>query len=106
VWTIAAPDSRCNAGGRGTSLLQLARPGRFVGVRLAGATHLDAEGTGSGPVARLVCGAPHTANIDALRALAVDWITHLLDDSPGDARLAGTKAGTTSMVGDARATTL
>ena len=106
VWTIAAPDGRCNAGGRGTALLQGARPGRFVGVRLAGGTHLDAEGTGSGHIARLACGAPPTENVDALRALAVDWITHLLADSPGDARLAGTKAGTTSMVGDARATTL
>jgi hypothetical protein len=106
VWTIAAADSMCNAGGRGTTLLQARRPGRFVGVRLTGGTHLDAEGTDSGGAARVMCGTPRAENIDALRALAADWISHLLGERPDRAHLAGAKAGTTSNVGRATAVIL
>ncbi len=52
VRTVAAPDSRCNAHGRGTKVLRRERPGQFVGVCLADGTHVDAEGENSGKVAR------------------------------------------------------
>jgi dienelactone hydrolase len=106
VWTIAAPDSRCNAGGKGTVILQRERAGRFVGVRLEGGTHIDAEGSDSGRAARLVCGTPTIENVDALRVLAVDWTTNLFAGTPQAAMLAGTGAGTTSNLGRAIAATL
>jgi hypothetical protein len=106
VWTIAAPDSRCNAKGRGTALLQRHRPGRFVGVRLEGGTHIDAEGANSGRTARLVCGAPRSENVEALRTLTADWMMHLFAATPDDALLARTRPDEASTLGHAIARTL
>nr|MCU0260506.1 hypothetical protein [Ilumatobacteraceae bacterium] len=82
VWTIAAPDSRCNANGSGTRVLQAKRPDEFVGVRLSTGSHIDAEGPDAGRLAELVCGAPTGANVDAVRTIAANWIGALLAGRP------------------------
>jgi hypothetical protein len=101
VWTIAAPDSSCNASGSGTRLLKSKRPAEFIGVRLVNGTHVDAIGTGD-----LVCGRPRTENVAALRTLAMSWISNLFAQTPNSALLATTVAGTSSPVGAATALTL
>lgn len=101
VWTVAAPDSSCNASGSGTKLLKSKRPNEFIGVRLVNGTHVDAIGTGD-----LVCGTPRAANVAALRTLAASWISNLLAGTPTSALLATTPAGTSSTVGTATAVTL
>jgi len=107
VWTIAAPDSRCNAHGRGTKVLQRARAGQFVGVRLAGGTHVDAEGEEPGRFATAMCGVPLPENVAGLRDLAAGWIRNLLNGIDTPAYLAGTPSGTvTTLKGGAGATTL
>jgi hypothetical protein len=88
VWTIAAPDSRCNASGSGTAALQLKRPDQFVGVRLTTGSHVDAEGPDSGRLAWLVCGTPTAVNVDAVRTIAADWIAALLAGRPETALFA------------------
>ena len=101
VWTIAAPDSSCNASGSGTKLLKSKRPTEFIGVRLVNGTHVDAIGT-----ADAVCGAPRSENVSALRTLAVSWISNLFAGTPSSALLARSVSGTSSAVGSATAVTL
>lgn len=101
VWTVAAPDSSCNASGSGTRLLKSKRPAEFIGVRLVNGTHVDAIGTGD-----LVCGTPRADNVAAVRTLAISWISNLFAGTPASALLAGTSAGTSSAVGSATAVTL
>ena len=81
VLAITAPPSACNAFGSGTRALVTARPGRFVGVQLAGGSHVDAEGPDSDPLARGLCGSPIQANVEALRSIASGWITNALTGS-------------------------
>lgn len=88
VWTIAAPDSSCNAKSSGTRALLQGRPGQFVGVRLTTGSHVDAEGTDGGRMASLVCGAVRAENVSAVRTLAASWIGALLAGRPGDALFA------------------
>ncbi len=93
VLQIASPPNPCNAFGTGTAALVSTRPDRFVGVELVGGTHLDAEGPNIGRLAEAVCGHPETVNVDAVRALAADWITNaftgsslgIVDGTPGEA---------------------
>jgi alpha/beta hydrolase fold len=92
VWTIAAPDSRCNASGSGTAALRVKRPDQFVGVRLTTGSHVDAEGPDSGRLAGLVCGTPTAANVDAVRTITADWIGALLADRPETALFADPSA--------------
>jgi len=106
VWTIAAPDSSCNAKGKGTRALRGSRPDGFVGVLLEGGTHVDAEGDDSGTAAERVCGRPLAENVAAVKVLAADWVTNLLGGTPGDGLLAATAPGDRSRVGDATAVTL
>ncbi|MFM7251692.1 MAG: hypothetical protein ACKO27_01300 [Ilumatobacteraceae bacterium] len=101
VWTIAAPDSSCNASGSGTRLLTSKRPSEFVGVRLVNGTHVDATGS-----ANITCGAPRAENVAALRTLAISWIANMLAGTPTSGLLATTSAGTSSAVGSATAVTL
>jgi hypothetical protein len=100
VRTVAAEDSRWNAAGRGTTLLRRARPGEFVGVRLAGGTHIDAEGDDAGRLVRLACGTPRPENVSALRSLAAGWIGDLLTGVETPAFLAATTAGTVTVLPD------
>lgn len=101
VWTIAAPDSSCNATGSGTRLLKSKRPSEFIGVRLVNGTHVDATGS-----ANIACGTPRAENVTAVRTLAASWISNLLAGTPASALLATTAAGTSSAVGSATAVTL
>jgi hypothetical protein len=107
VRTVAAPDSRCNARGRGTKVLQRERAGEFVGVRLAGGTHVDAEGENTSRLATAMCGAPRSENVAGLRALAAGWIRDLLHGTDTPEYLVGTQRGSvTTLPGGAVATTL
>ncbi|MBF6353559.1 alpha/beta hydrolase [Nocardia higoensis] len=73
IQTISAAPSWCNSLGTGTTAVQtyLHRP--FLGVRVPGGSHVDAEGTSSDTLGSLVCGSPQTAHVSALDALAVGW---------------------------------
>jgi len=107
VRTVAAPDSSCNASGSGTKLLQQKRPGQFVGVRLTGGTHVDAEGENASSLSITTCGRPLTANVAALRHLAAGWVNQYLGQAPAGAFLDTTTAGTVSTLpSGATATTL
>ncbi len=104
VLQIASPPSLCNAGAAGTRALVAARPGRFVGVELLGGTHVDAEGPNSDPFAEWLCGHPLTANVEAVRTIAADWITSLFTgSSPG---ILGGAPGQRIAVGGATAVVL
>ncbi len=74
IYQIAGECSSCNAFGSGTVALTDARPDRFVGVRLEGGTHVDAEGSSAGPLAWLACGYPQPRNVEAVPAIAAGWI--------------------------------
>lgn len=101
VWTIAAPDSSCNASGSGTKLLKSKRPTEFVGVNLVNGNHMDATASSN-----RACGTPRTENVSAVRGLAASWISSLLAGTPSTALLATTLSGTSTSVGAATATTL
>ena len=75
IYQIAAECALCNAFGSGTTALVGARPDRFVGVKLVGGTHVDAEGASSGLLGWLVCGRPLPRNIAAVQSIAAGWIT-------------------------------
>ena len=75
LYQIAAECWFCNSFGSGTRALVDARPDRFVGVKLVGGTHIDAEGASSGPLAALVCGFPQPQNVAAAQTIAAGWIT-------------------------------
>ncbi|RDI60564.1 hypothetical protein DFR76_115194 [Nocardia pseudobrasiliensis] len=75
ILAVAGSPSWCNSFGSGTAALQrdLHRP--FVGVRLRGGSHTDAEGASSDALGELLCGTPVSANVNALHRLALGW-TH------------------------------
>ena len=75
VLTISSPPCLCNFFGSGTNALVDARPGQFVGVGLAGGTHVDVEGASTDILAELVCGFPLPVNVAAVESLATGWIT-------------------------------
>ena len=75
IYQIAAECALCNAFGSGTTALVGARPDRFVGVKLVGGTHVDAEGDSSGLLGWLVCGRPLPRNIAAVQSIGAGWIT-------------------------------
>jgi hypothetical protein len=92
VRTISAPFSGCNAGNNAdpalAAVMQAARAaGRdgFVGLRLVDrATHIDAEGEDTSPLAVWACGqgAPQPANVALLRALSVAWALEMVLPGP------------------------
>lgn len=86
VLAVVAPASRCNAGQLGVAALRSVQAaaraaGRtdFVGVEMAGGTHVDAEGADTEALAVRACreGWPRPDNVAALRALAVHWAAAL-----------------------------
>ena len=79
VFQIAADCGLCNAFGSGTSELVDARPDTFVGVRLEGGKHTDAEGASSGLIGMLTCGIPDSANVVAVPAIAAGWINDVFN---------------------------
>lgn len=78
VYQIASGCNLCNGFGSGTTALENARPGKFVGVLLKHGTHIDAEGASSGFPAKLVCGFPRSANVAAVQDIASGWIIDAL----------------------------
>ncbi|OBF26850.1 hypothetical protein A5727_26645 [Mycobacterium sp. ACS4331] len=78
VYQIAAEPCLCNAFGSGTEVLISERAGRFVGVLVAGGSHIDPEGVNSGPLAALACGPSKPQNSAAVPVLAAGWITDML----------------------------
>ncbi|MBX3603259.1 MAG: alpha/beta hydrolase [Rubrivivax sp.] len=106
VLAVVAPPSPCNAGQLGAATLRgvqaaaraAGRDG-FIGVELAGGTHLDAEGGDSEALAVRACreGWPKPENVAALRALAVHWAAALAaapDRPPGAASSAAALSAT------------
>ncbi|WP_067860880.1 alpha/beta hydrolase [Nocardia shimofusensis] len=73
IQAISAALSWCNNLGTGTTAMQthLHRP--FLGVRIPGSSHVDAEGSSSDAVGTAVCGTPQTAHASTLDTLAVGW---------------------------------
>lgn len=80
VYQIAAPPQPWNSSGATTKELVAARPGQFVGVTLAGGSHVDSL-IGGSPifdfVAQLATGFSPSGNTDAVYTLATGWINDL-----------------------------
>lgn len=81
VFQIAADCGLCNVFGAGTSALVDSRPDGFVGVRLEGGKHTDAEGASSGLIGMLTCGVPDSANVAAVPVIAAGWINDVFTGS-------------------------
>jgi len=81
VFQIAADCALCNVFGAGTSALVDSRPDGFVGVRLEGGKHTDAEGASSGLIGMLTCGVPDSANVAAVPVIAAGWINDVFTGS-------------------------
>ncbi|MFZ0832854.1 MAG: alpha/beta hydrolase [Mycobacterium sp.] len=97
VYQIASPCGLCNGFGSGTTALEAARPGQFVGVLLEHGTHIDAEGASSGFPAKLVCGFPRSRNVDAVQILAGGWIVDALHPQDPPIGVYGTPGSTISV---------
>ena len=74
VLQIASPPYVWNANGIAVDQATASRPGEFVGVRLAGGSHVDYEGRSSDLLAKIACGFPRPENVLAAQDLAVGWI--------------------------------
>ncbi|MEV6278903.1 hypothetical protein [Nocardia sp. NPDC051832] len=82
ILTISAAPALCNSFGIGTTAVQsLRRP--FVGIRLRGGVHTDAEGASSDPLGTLFCGTPTAANAATLSTLALGWTGDFLSGATG-----------------------
>ena len=103
VFQIAADCALCNVFGAGTSALVDSRPDGFVGVRLEGGKHTDAEGASSGLVGTLTCGVPDSANVAAVPVIAAGWINDVFTGSEDGLYGAG---GERFHIGDATAVVL
>lgn len=73
ILTVSGPAGLCNNFGSGTAALQTRLHRPYVGVRLPGGVHTDAEGTSSDVVGELFCGAPRSDDIGTLQTLATGW---------------------------------
>ncbi|MEV3901659.1 hypothetical protein AB0K11_04975 [Mycobacterium sp. NPDC050551] len=82
VLQIASPDGVWNNFGASTADLVAARPGEFVGVRIAGGSHIDAEGRSSDLLARLLIGVPRPENVRAVQVIAAEWANTLYGPAP------------------------
>ncbi|MBF6331151.1 alpha/beta hydrolase [Nocardia transvalensis] len=111
ILTVSGPPSLCNSFGSGTVALQRTLHRPFVGVQFDTGTHTDAEGASSDMLGDILCGAPHPANVKALRTLTLGWLADFFagtttpDYYPtGDTRTAATPAASGSIpaVPDAR----
>ncbi|GAA0595531.1 alpha/beta hydrolase [Actinomadura livida] len=89
VRTISAPDGTCNNGGSGTDAVQAGVHAPFVGVRLPGGAHTDAEGASTDAVGTIACGTPKAENIAVLQTFAVAWATDAFKGTQTPAYLPG-----------------
>jgi hypothetical protein len=113
VFQIAAPPYAWNSFGSGVAQLQQARPGEFVGVRLDGGSHVDAEGASTDILASIACGFSRPQNVAALQAIAAGWIDDAIDGTrdgvygdPGEALSVETAAGRATAVALGSAATM
>ncbi|MGB3480628.1 MAG: hypothetical protein WBB07_00240 [Mycobacterium sp.] len=79
VYQISAEPCVCNAFGSGPAVLEQRRPGQFTGVRLAGGSHVDAEGASTDLLGALACGFSRPGNPAALQSIAAGWITDMFE---------------------------
>ncbi|MFB1296167.1 lipocalin family protein [Mycobacterium sp. pW049] len=80
VYQVAAPPQPWNSGGATTKELVAARPGQFVGVTLAGGSHVDSLIGGNAFFdffAQLATGISPRGNTQAVYTLASGWINDL-----------------------------
>ncbi|MEO3760928.1 alpha/beta hydrolase [Mycobacterium sp. B14F4] len=80
IYQLAAPKYFWNQFGVGSSALQQARPGEFIGVTLVGGSHVDAM-RGGNPLIQfsqqLVSGFSTRQNVAAARMLMVGWVNDM-----------------------------
>jgi hypothetical protein len=76
VLAILGEGGQCNFQSNATPILRsLGR--EFVGIRLKGGTHCDAEGGSTDFGCKLMCGSPKKANISALQEFGAAWLGFL-----------------------------
>ncbi len=104
IYQLAAPSYFWNQFGAASEALVQARPDRFVGVVLAGGSHIDAM-QGGNPLIQfsqqLVAGFSQPQNVEAAKILMVGWINDMfagdMEDGiyadPGDVITMNTPAG-------------
>ncbi|OBF32921.1 hypothetical protein A5724_19965 [Mycobacterium sp. ACS1612] len=82
IYNLAAPRYFWNQFGVGTDALLAARPGTFIGVTLAGGSHVDSM-RGGNPLIQfgqeLVAGFVRPQNGDAAQILMIDWANEMFD---------------------------
>jgi acetyl esterase/lipase len=104
IYQLAAPSYFWNQFGAANDALVQARPDRFVGVVLAGGSHVDAMQGGNHLIQfsqQLVAGFTLPQNVDAAKILMVGWINDMFDPTqedgiyaqPGEVITIGTAAG-------------
>lgn len=81
VTMIAARPNAWNMYGDNTIEIIEAAPDRFVGVRLDGGSHIDAEGASTDAWGELGCGPSTPENAAAVQTITADWINDFLSGS-------------------------
>ena len=108
ILLIAAPPGRNNNLGATATDLVIARTGEFVGVELAGGSHIDGM-QGGNPITllgeSLFAGFSKPQNVDAVKMLASGWINDMFDGThtgtyvtPGQTVQLPTDAGTATAI--------
>lgn len=110
IYQLAAPAYFWNQNGVGSTALQQARPGEFIGVVLEGGSHVDAMQGGNQLIQfsqELVAGFTEARNVEAAKILMVGWINDMFDPTgepegiygdPGDAITIDTPAGVANAI--------
>jgi acetyl esterase/lipase len=104
IYQLGAPSYFWNQFGAANDALVQARPDRFVGVVLAGGSHVDSMQGGNQLIQfsqQLVTGFSTPQNVEAAKILMVGWINDMFDPTqeggiyaePGDVITIGTAAG-------------
>ncbi len=79
VMALLAQPSWCNMLSNVTGVLKAFKQDReFVGLRLSGGTHCDAEGDSTDSLCTLVCGPSTRKNIGIVRDFASHWVESLI----------------------------
>jgi hypothetical protein len=102
VYQIAAAPRLINGFGSTTALLARSRPEEFVGVRIVGGSHVDAEGASSDFLGGLTGGFSKSRDAAALQTIAAGWVTDMFNET-GNGKGAGLypSAGQSVSVGSA-----
>lgn len=81
VYQIAAEPRLINGFGSTTALLVRSRPEEFVGVHIAGGSHVDAEGASSDLLGGLTGGFSKARDAAALQSIAAGWVVDMFDET-------------------------